>query len=108
MGSWVVHAKAQTVKPGKDFRTLNRASVQAGNTTTKDLSEFKKTHDIRFQASTGTQRSKGNPIPSHLENVCFGRKNEASTPVGELFSFPEPSPEQRQKHPAEKVIVLVS
>lgn len=82
VGGWAQHDGTANQKPGKDFKALNSMAVIAGGTSSKDMSDFRKSNDVRLKL--GTYK----PVESkpYDDNTTFGRPGGAKQPFADLIS----------------------
>jgi len=82
VGSWAQHDGTQGMMPARDFKTLNKCAVVSGCVNTAQMSEYRKTHDVRLKLGSEKKQEK---LPFD-ENTSFGRPTRPSTPFGDLVS----------------------
>jgi len=82
VGGWAQHDGTANKLPGRDFKTLNAMAVVAGGHTSKDIDDFRKTHDARLKLGT-------HKVPEKTvwnEDTTFGKGTSASIPFPDLMA----------------------
>jgi len=82
LGGWAQFDSTANQIAGRDFKALNAMAVVAGKKTSKQMSEFRRTHDARLKLG-GHERHEVKPYD---DNTVFGRSSAASTPFNDLMN----------------------
>ena len=85
---WVEHETDAGVKPGRDFKAMNKACAMMGNVNSKDVSGFRATHDIRVRRGERKAGEEAHPLPSSMNpQHVYGKKvNRDGGIMGDLMS----------------------
>lgn len=82
VGGWMQHDGTANQKPGRDFKSLNSRAIAAGGTTSKDMTDFRKTNDVRLKLGT----YKPPETTAWDESTVFGRPVPPGLPFVDLLS----------------------
>ena len=78
MSSWQEHVRTQDAQPDKDYRKLNKLSLQNKCTKPKQVSVFRATADVRMKEARG----KGDgSVKLPDSNFIYGIPNKPGTPI---------------------------
>jgi hypothetical protein len=100
VGTWAQHDGTKGMVPARDFKALNKAAIVDGSIDTRDIAEYRKTHDIRLKLGSDKKAEK-KPFD---ENTTFGRPTRPSTPFGDLVSHGFRYDWVMQSEPAESAV----
>ena len=83
VNSWQNHTPPAEAVPGRDFVKLNRTAVVRGAVSSKDIAQFRTTHDARLK--TGATITKGQA--KQLDpTFTYGRPSKPSTPIHDVLN----------------------
>jgi hypothetical protein len=83
VNSWQNHTPPAEAVPGRDFVKLNRSAVVRGAVSSKDIANFRTTHDARLK--TGATITKGQA--KQLDpSFTYGRPSKPSTPIHDVLN----------------------
>jgi len=82
VGGWAQHDGTANKLPGRDFKALNAMAVVAGGYTSKDIADFRQTHDARLKLGT----DKAAEATVWDSNTTFGKSTPASVPFPDLMA----------------------
>jgi hypothetical protein len=83
ISSWQEHKPTQSHQTEKDFRRLNRMSLNQKLITAKQVSNFVKNNDVRVQ----DRRKRSSQGFRSYSGEYFGIRNRPSTPMGQIVCF---------------------
>jgi len=82
VGDWAQHKGTGDKLPGRDFKALNAMAVVAGGYTSKDIADFRTTHDARLKV--GSAKTKLDL--AYDDGTTFGKGTPASVPFADLMA----------------------
>ncbi|OMJ95049.1 hypothetical protein SteCoe_1583 [Stentor coeruleus] len=81
ISSWQVHKPTNEQQAEKDFKKLNKMSLNSKLTTSKQVTEFVKQNDVRVK----DRRHKGDTVKGRSQSGdYFGVPNKPSTPIEQV------------------------
>lgn len=105
ISSWQVHNPTTHIETEKDFRKLNRMSLNQKQITPKQVSEFVKQNDIKVKE----KRYKKNTTEGYrsFSGEYFGLRNKPSTPMDMVvcYGYGNDAAEEKRKAYEEKLNV---
>jgi len=99
VGGWAQHDGTANQMPGRDFKALNAMAVVAGGCTSKDIADYRTTHDARLKLGT----YKAAETMPYDSTTTFGRSTVASIPFGDLISHSYRYDWAQEQPPAETI-----
>jgi hypothetical protein len=84
ISSWQEHNPTKKEIKQKDFKLLNKMSLDNKLTSAKEVSDFVKDHNNVKVKEKRVKLHKGNDVPT---NTYFGVPNKPSTPIDEVVCF---------------------
>jgi len=81
--SWKVHTPTKSAVQKKNFRTLNKMSINFGLATSTDFRQVARSNEERLKPNTGTKLVK---LVLPDEQFVFGQPNRPSTPMRAVVS----------------------
>merc|ERR1719321_2304296 len=87
LSTWVEHHANPDSVPGRDFMALNKRATISKMVSAKDVTAFRKAHDIRLKRGDTMQYSSSrNILPSDVDPAhTYGRANRPSTPIADVI-----------------------
>jgi hypothetical protein len=84
ISSWQEHKPTEVVSGEKDFKRLNKLTLNQKMTTPKQVSQFVKNSDLKIQERRGSTK----PVSNFrsLSNGYFGVPNKPGTPIDQVVS----------------------
>ena len=85
--TWVEHTKSKYQKElgAKDFVRMNKQSIGNACVTSKEVTGYRKEHDMRVP-KTKNRKPPKNEIPTSVEERTFGSRSKADTGVNDLIT----------------------
>jgi len=86
LSTWVEHHANPDSVPGRDFMALNKRATISKMVSAKDVTAFRKAHDIRLKrGDTMAYSNSRNILPSDVDPAhTYGRANRPSTPIADV------------------------
>jgi len=81
--SWKVHTPTKSAVQKKNFKTLNKMSINFGLATSKDFRQVASSNEERLVPNVGSKLVK---LVLPEEQFIFGQPNRPSTPMGAVIS----------------------
>merc|ERR1712227_231626 len=87
LSTWVEHHANPDSVPGRDFMALNKRATISKMVSAKDVTAFRKAHDIRLKRGDTMAFAGGrNILPSDVDPAhTYGRANRPSTPIADVI-----------------------
>jgi len=87
LSTWVEHHANPDSVPGRDFMALNKRATISKMVSAKDVTAFRKAHDIRLKrGDTMAYSNSRNVLPSDVDPAhTYGRANRPSTPIADVI-----------------------
>lgn len=84
VNSWLEHQGPPRELPGRNFVELNKFATMSGCTTAKNLSQFRRTNDVRLGAQNAPISHMTSSFPD--SSTIFGRPSPQSAPISDLLN----------------------
>jgi len=87
LSTWVEHHANPDSVPGRDFMALNKRATISKMVSAKDVTAFRKAHDIRLKRGDTMAYSNARVVlPSDVDPAhTYGRANRPSTPMADVI-----------------------